>query len=257
MRLTWLILVTVIELLCCASLSMAAPHATAVLVTFEGVSLDQIVEWKIPEIEAMLSSSAIGLMNDRGIGKQTSANNVVTIGAGTRASGTRVDTGGASINDAMLGFNWDESVGAERAGAVLAQNTGIRVGNGSVVQIGIESLGTINSDQHSTIIPGLLGSQLQSDGVDVSVYGNSDQGPLLSRQDVAIAMNRDGVVPGGDVGARTLTNDADRPFGSRTNYDYLFDRIISNRHGREFVVVEAGDGGQNRGDTAIPNGKPM
>jgi hypothetical protein len=88
----------------------------------------------------------------------------------------------------------------------------------------------------------MLGEQLQRHGVTVAVYGNADQGTNHIRNAVTIAMNRDGWVAHGDVGHGTLTPDAGRPFGVRTNYDAILGHIAALAGERRFIVVDAGDG---------------
>ena len=203
-----------------------------VMLTLEGVSLDQLVKWHIPEHERLVKSGAVGLMNNKTEGNQTFENNAVTIGAGTRCAG--LEYSGSA-------FNARELIDGEYASRIFTLNTGIRVADAAVVHIGIAALLQLNSFQRYEVIPGLLGQQLQDAGVALRVYGNSDQGAVKSRSAVTIAMNSEGWAPAGDVGQNTVDADPGRPFGMRTNYYYLGQSLRGLPPGRSFVVVELGD----------------
>lgn len=203
-----------------------------VMLTLEGVSLDQLVKWDIPEHERLVKSGAVGLMNNKAEGNQTFENNAVTIGAGTRCAG--LEYSGSA-------FNARELVDGEYASRIFTLNTGLQVPDAAVVHTGIAALLQLNSFQRYEVIPGLLGRQLQDAGIAVRVYGNSDQGAVKSRSAVTIAMNSEGWAPAGDVGQNTVDADPGRPFGMRTNYYYLGQSLRRLPPGRSFVVVELGD----------------
>lgn len=206
-----------------------------VMVTLEGVSLDQLAELNIPAFHSLVKSGAIGLMNNKTGGGQTLENNAVTIGAGTR---------GLGYEYAKYGFNARGRVNGEIGKRVFVRNMGIEVPDTAVVQTKLAAIRVLNSSQRYNIVPGLLGQLLQDAGVDVAVFGNSDQGEVPSRSSVTIAMNSQGWVADGDVGERTLIRDPRRPFGVRTNYDYLLESVKGQHEGRIFVVLEAGDSGR-------------
>lgn len=217
-----------------------APRATFVLVTYEGVSIDQIVRWQIPEFDALINRGALGLMNNKARGSQVYEHVAVTLSAGTRARGAAY--GSPWRPYARNGRNAQERIGSEPAWQVFQRNTGVRVPVTAVVQPGIALLRQSNPSSQYPIIPGMLGEQLRRAGVPVAVYGNSDYGTTISRNAVSVAMNRDGWVPRGDVGARTLLDDPMRPFRVRTNYPYLLQAVTALPAGANFVVIEAGDG---------------
>ncbi|HUV05934.1 MAG TPA: hypothetical protein VMX94_12620 [Armatimonadota bacterium] len=245
MRITRGLLALFVLLSAAPSCTAKASREAVVMVTLEGISLDQLVKWDIPEYERLLRSGAIGLMNDKTEGNQVFDNNAVTIGAGTRAAG---------LEYAGSAFNTQELVDGERASRIFALNTGLSVPDAAVVHTGIAALLQLNTFQRYQVIPGLLGQQLQDAGIAVRVYGNSDQGAVRSRSAVTIAMNTQGWVPAGDVGKNTIIADPERPFAMRTNYDYLLQRLAKLPPGRSFVVVEMGD--CRRADVWKPYLKP-
>lgn len=219
-----------------ALLMVLAPAACAreiaVMVTLEGVSIHQLASWQIPEIDRLVESGAVGLMNNKSDGTQVFENNAVTISAGTRSTGREFSE---------LGFNASEVVDGETARRIFELNTGIKVPPTAVVHTGIAAIMQLNAAKRYEVIPGLLGTQLQDAGVSVAVYGNSDQDKTFSRNAVVIAMNWQGWVEIGDVGPNTTIVDQDRPFGMRTNYEYLL-QSIKGLPDKSFAVVEAGDG---------------
>jgi hypothetical protein len=217
---------------------------SVVLVTLEGVSLDQLVRWRIPEFMDLVRAGGIGLMNDRAVGSLCFANNAATISAGTRALGLRPDLEKTTIDETSLAFNASERVGQDLAGSILSRNCGTPAPSGSVVHIGAASIRTLNMDQYYTVLPGKLGSQLRHAGVDTYAFGNSDHDGIPSRDASAIAMDESGLLSGGDVSARTFLKDPSRPSGVKTNFDFILDRIRHLDSPKSFTVVEAGDGGR-------------
>lgn len=224
------LLIIILMLLC--AVPVTAAREAVVLVTLEGVSFDQLADSNA-EFRRLMESGSVGLVNNKTDGGQVFENNSVTIGAGTRGIGYEL---------AHYGFNASELVDGESAGQVFQRNTGVTASDPAVVQTKIAAIRGINTYQRYHISPGMLGSLLRSNRVRTLVYGNSDQGPLASRNAVNIAMDTDGWVEGGDVSARTLIRDPDRPFGVRTDYDYVLDAVTRDATGRCFAVVEAGDG---------------
>ena len=207
----------------------------AAMVVFEGISVEQMIEWDIPEYRSLVAAGAVGLMNNKTPTAQTLQNNAVTFSAGTRAT---------AQNYACSGFNFNELVERERAHVLLERNTGNTAPEGSVVQISLASIERLNSEQRYQVTPGLLGRMLQDACVDTVVLGNSDSASKRSRIAVTIAMNNKGWVTCGDVGEKTLIPDESRPCGVRSNYEYFLDYVSRLSRGRHFVVIEAGDLGR-------------
>ncbi len=223
-------LLAIILLILCAVPAFAAREAV-VLVTLECLSLDRLAESE--DLRTLVESGSIGLMNNKTDGGLIFENNAVTIGAGTRGIGS---------DYARYGFNASDFADDGAAGDVFYRNTGVRTSDTAVLQTKIAAIRAANTYQRYDISPGMLGRMLQENGVRTAVYGNSDQGRFFSRNAVAIAMNTDGWVESGDVGARTLTRDPSRPFGVTTNYAYIADRVREQTDGRSLIVVELGDG---------------
>ncbi len=224
------------------ALGLAGPSCRAsdsrqitAMVVFEGVSIEQMIAWDLPEYRSLAAAGALGLMNNKTPTTQTLQNNAATFGAGTRATAN---------NYAWNGYNFDELVDGEPAHVLLERNTGNIAPEGSVVQIGLAPIDRLNAEQHYEVVPGLLGRLLQDAGVDTVALGNSDRSSERCRSAVTIAMNDKGWVTRGDVGDKTVVRDGSRPCGVRSNYDYMLKYVSRLGSGRHFVVIEAGDSGR-------------
>ncbi|MDH7480458.1 MAG: hypothetical protein QHH26_00615 [Armatimonadota bacterium] len=236
-RLVWLSIILLF-----ASVHPAQSEGKAVvLVTFEGLSLNDMLRWDIPEFRQLIRIGAIGLMNNKTAACQNFEDNAVTIGAGTRGMGFERPTIDAFSKYAA---NADEKLGGETAATIWQRNTGFSLKEpAAVLQTKIAAVIAANSGLNYDVIPGILGELLYSAGVKTAVYGNSDRGSSPFRPSVMIAMNKRGVVSTGDVSKKVTSRDGHWPFGMRTNYAYILSRV-RELNGNKFVVVEAGDGGR-------------
>ncbi|HEX2952201.1 MAG TPA: hypothetical protein VHV83_21920, partial [Armatimonadota bacterium] len=226
----------------------AQSRDVVVMMTIEGVSLHQLQSAHSQDFNVLLQHGAIGLMNNKTDGQQTFKDNAVTIGAGTHAIGEEPPLPTGVKVDSGDGFNASEAVDGVSAERQLRWSIDERVPANAVVHTGIGYVQRINSVQKYKIVPGLLGDMLQQHNIGVRVYGNTDHGEVYARNAVAIAMNRRGWVPSGDVGRHTLIPDDSRPFAVHTNYDYLYSAVAHLSAGEHFVVLELGDCG--RAETA-------
>ncbi|MDI6828737.1 MAG: hypothetical protein QME62_09660, partial [Armatimonadota bacterium] len=221
--------------------SASAKNEAVVLVAFEGMSLNDMLRWDIPEFKKLIQVGAVGLMNNKTAAFQNFEDNAVTIGAGTRSMGFD-----RPLVDAFSKYaaNANDKLGSETAEAIWQRNTGFCAQNpDAIYQTKIAAIIAANSTLSYEVIPGLLGDLLNKADVKTAVYGNSDRGAVPFRPSVMIAMDRRGVVSGGDIGRKTLVRDGRRPFGVRTNYAYILDRL-KRLEGKRFIVIEAGDGGR-------------
>jgi len=221
---------------------LAADRETAILVVMEGVSVDQLLASTDPSCKELLSRAAVGLINNRTGESLSASNNAVTIGAGARARSELKNDWGKTCNLATWGFNGRELVWGTPAYQRFTRNTGFNIPDTVIINTEITALQGVNAVDLKGVYPGLLGSQLQRVGVKMAVYGNADQGAQPVRNGVSIAMNTQGWVPTGDVSNRTEIADATRPYGIRTNYAYLLERITELQAQRACIVVDAGDG---------------
>ena len=216
--------------------------ARVVLVSLQGISLNDLQSIHDSNYQQILARGAIGLMNNRtsvGLGYES---NAVTVGAGTRAAGAELQPDGTTITFGDYGWQSNELVSGVRARTIYFRYTGQRMHDAAIVHTGIAALQRINSTQQYSVTPGLLGEVLKDAGVKVSIYGNSDQRGRPGRSAVAIAMDKQGLVPTGDVTKNMLLIDQQRPSGVRTNYSLMLQKVAELSSGANFVVIETGDG---------------
>ncbi|MCL0041964.1 hypothetical protein M1N12_02755 [Peptococcaceae bacterium] len=186
----------------------------------------------LPGFKRVTSEGAIGLLNNRTAGKICSENTYVTIGAGTRAVGSKY---------ASQAFKIDESVNAGLAYDIYYQISGKNPPENSVVNLGIFALIKRNSVLPHNAEIGGLGEVIRRSGYKTAVFGNADLAGNPDRLVVCIAMDKHGIVDYGIVGKEILTYDPMFPGGKRTNYQALLGNIKDSLREYQLIVVEMGN----------------
>src|SRR5690606_13319987 len=97
-----------------------------------------------------------------------------------------------------------------------------------------------NESGNYRMSPGALGEALRRAGRKTAVLGNLDEGDVAVRWAPFLSMDARGITPLGSIGRETLLEDSRRPFGVKTNYSYLLDRLMEWTE-PSLVVVELGD----------------
>lgn len=222
-----------------ASGAPGAPRVPAairvVIVLVDALSLRDIDPALSPNLWALASTGAVGLMNARTAKTLQPEHTYVTLGAGTRAQGPP---------EAGHAFNWDEVVEGAEAAVTLARNTGtVPPPSGTVVHPYIALIARCNSDASYHIMPGALGEALRQAGKRTAVFGNSDTPGHPGRYAAAIAMDSHGVVSVGDVGRAMAVRRPVFPGGIATDTCRLAARVKDALIGGEadLIVVESGD----------------
>jgi len=191
---------------------------------------------RLPNFRRLMEQGTLGLMNcNTAGGAGNPENTYATIGAGAhvRAPGT-----------SALGFNAGEILpgGASRQAAEeYRSRTGKDAPRGAVVHLGIARIRKQNAGLPYPARPGALGTVLHKAGRKTAVLGNADTPLGLRRQAVSIAMDENGLVDYGNVGAGLLTKDSEFPGGLRTNYAGLLREMASLPGDAALTVVEVGD----------------
>lgn len=200
------------------------------LITVDRLTLQDINDNR--ELFDVLSAGVMGLMSSGVEGSVTPDNSFLSIGAGApaNASGT-----------AEHGFNARDPISGVSASVIYRQRTGLEAQSDSVLQLDIARIKKLNAENKYSAIPGYLGTLLQNQGFTVEVLGNSDIMNDPQRPAVGLAMNKEGVVAGGNVGYGTLLEDNTFPGGLRTNYDKLLDLATRQKGKTGLTVVELGD----------------
>lgn len=214
-----------------------------VLVAMDGVSVDELADWKLPVYRELFNQGAVALLNNRTAGAPGRESSAVTISAGVRSYGVAPERdprdGG---NYAGMGVNGDEWVDHAQGVDLLKRHTGARAPLEAVVHPGIAALDRLNDSLRYQVTPGLLGETLQQAEVRTGAFGNADRGAERDRSLSLIAMNAAGWADFGDVGNGSTLSAPDRPFSVRANYPYYLNTLGTLPGGKYFVVIDTGDG---------------
>lgn len=210
----------------------------AVMVVIDHVSLEEITGNKLPVIRKIISTGAMGLMttNPGAGGLRKPEHTYVTIGAGAKILGA--ESGGH-------GFNVGEQFENGKAERSYHRRTGLAA-TGEVVHLGIAQIEAANRNLKYNYVPGSIGTVLNRNGLKTGVIGNSDvlgleEKDKFRRYAVNIAMDRNGQVDYGEVGAQCLTSDDAFLGGVRSDYNYLLKKFKQIKDDVDFLVIETGD----------------
>lgn len=226
------------------------PVERVLIVSMPGVTWSDVSASATPNLQALVDQSAIGDVSTRiGTYRQSTTAAYLTLGAGTRSVVPEVDTG--------VALNPDEMHGGVAAADLVRRRMGREVGGIAYIPVGATL--QANADSPFASEPGTLGEALSEAGVRRAVIANADaaegfptdQPPpdgAFKRSAATALMDRDGVVPEGDVGRELLELDPAAPFGRRLDDDAVlatFDRAWTQDGGssadRSVVLVEASD----------------
>jgi len=208
------------------------------------VVLDQVTwhdllheEVEAPVIRQLAQEGAVGMMcvrTARGF-----AGGHLTIGAGSRASSAKAMDGEASLE--AYAFDAAEPRQRTTAARLFRAYTGWPPGDNAVVHPHIGELLRVNSDASYPLRLGLLGGVLRRSGIHVACVGNADTAQSIHREAVAIAMDGQGLVELGAVGARLLRRDTSVPYGLTTNEPRLLDALRRATASADVVVLDLGE----------------
>ncbi|SNX53856.1 hypothetical protein [Thermoanaerobacterium sp. RBIITD] len=206
-----------------------------VLVIIDRVSLDDYIKYDAKNIQKLISSGTIGLMNTRSANEYTDASGYFTFGTGTRAT-----AGGLGATC----LNIDEYYTFGKAGDIYMLNTGLDYGNSNIVNLGITSLLEGAKKADYKITPGLLGQLLKDNNIKTYVFGNSDtkidNQTSYKRYGVLIAMDEKGTAFG-YVNSDILKYDKNSPYFLKTDYDKIYNYYTKYEKTGGLFVIDAGD----------------
>jgi hypothetical protein len=191
----------------------------------EGMSFRELDRLRsYPHVDTWLEQAEAGALSIRTPGARTAANGYLLLGSGGPAVYTE-RSGTAYHPEELL----SSGVTAGERARQLSPADGADAARFRVVFPGIYRLHAENrSKPYSTRI-GLLGETLARHGIPAASYGNGDYDDVRQRHAVLFAMDEQGRVPRGDLSATVLERRDDYPYGVRTRYDYLADRIREDR----------------------------
>jgi len=243
-------------------------HGKVLLVVIDRIGLNDIMEADPPNLDALISRGGMSLMNARVKYDQYGLGSYLVMGAGGRA------LGGDHVG---LAFNATErlktaSGGYIEAADIYTARTGRKAPPDRVLNLYIEEMKKKSDTVLATSSPGLLGQALKKSGKKVVLLGNADSqvpavftefgpaqetlalpgtGPegggsdypvtrVVHREASCVAMDNDGVVPGGDVSSR-LSDRLSAGTGVTTNFDRLVAEAEAALPAADLLVVDMGD----------------
>jgi hypothetical protein len=182
-----------------------------------------------PLLATLANQAALGLMNCRTANRPNSAATHLSIGAGTRMD--------APVN-AVLAFGAGERFSTSTVAQHYYALTGIFAPTNSIAVTSMPAL--VEANPAATSALGWLGDQLKQAGLSVALLGNADIGDTPRRHAALLLMDKDGLIPAGDVSRHNLQFDTSWPLGWRTNYTTLA-TAIAQYASYDLLVVECAD----------------
>lgn len=221
------------------------PVRRVLIITVPGLTWSDASADATPNLQALVDRSAIGDVSTRiGTYRQSTTAAYLTLGAGTRSIVPDVDTG--------VALNPGEVHGGVAASELVRRRTGGAVDGIAYIPVGATM--EANADSPFASEPGTLGQALADADVRRAVIANADAAEgfptdapppegAYKRSAATALMDRDGVVPEGNVGRDLLLDDPAAPFGRRLSDAAVlrtFEQTWSEP-GRSVVLVEASD----------------
>ncbi|MDD4752843.1 MAG: hypothetical protein PHT78_06280 [Desulfitobacteriaceae bacterium] len=210
----------------------------AVLVVVDHLTLEELEETNLPNIESLIRQGGLAVMNTNTAGGRTRENAHATIGAG------KVAYGGA---EAGLAFPVGGDFGGELAGNVYRSRTGQSPPPDALVHLGLAGMLRLNEGKTNTGRPGLLGETLHLAGYKTALIGNADEnenppsGITYGRQAATIAMDRSGQVDYPFMGEELTRSGGNSLLLNSMDPGMTIGAVNEALNKADLVVVETGD----------------
>ena len=207
--------------------SDASAPRRVLVVSAPRLTWEQVERLRPPRLMRWLDRAAIASASVRSAKSVTSlVDGYVTIGAGNRAAAP------SSLSTEVVARN-DPDVESQRE--VFARRTGAKA-SGAAFTLSLPPIVALNDTQHYGAEPGSLGQALRAQGVAAVGNATSDLTDRTGRDVVFAAMDHDGRVRAGDVGADLLAFDPAAPAGLVLDADRVV-AATKAAFGRARVVV--------------------
>ncbi len=182
---------------------------------------------KMDFVKNLAENGSIGLLNTRGYGHNNDYSSVVSMGSGTRSDATYYTVRSHnSSKDYKTIYN---------------RRVGYMNNMGEIINLDIANLINLNFKNDYNPFIGALGNSLNHKKIKTTVVGNSDITDREVRFAPLLVMDEYGQVDHGDIDNNNIIEDANYPYGKKTNYDYLFSWIEKNNNQSKCIVFELGD----------------
>jgi len=196
------------------------------------IGWQDIQKAKTPNIDYLIQNGAIGLMTTNTGGSLNQPNAYLTLGAGARV---------VASSESSLSFSAGDEYQGKKVGDIYFQRTGARVEDDSIVNIATAQIIRNNKNKPYTVNIGALGTALRKAGRIPVVLGNCDTDREYQRYLPTMLMDEKGVVPAGDVGRGLLVEDVAKPYGLKTDYEKMLQRLYDFWDRCDVIAVQLGD----------------
>ncbi len=193
-----------------------------VLNRIEVQDLDQM-----PRLKELMQESSVALMNTKASGSNNEFKSYATLGWGVRSEVSQ---------STSLFYKVDDEIRA-----IYERRTGSKIPESGIVSIDIGKLIEQNKKGEYGAIPGELGNVLRENGYKTAVLGNMNAHDVQLTPAALIAMDSKGYIDYGDISDELIEEDITRPFGIKTNYSILSERLRELYAASDFIVIELGD----------------
>jgi len=241
MKHPWCLAVAFAFLVC--SLASPAPAADPKLLV---ATIDQVTwhdllseDVQAPAIRGLAQEGAVGLMCVRTAFGWRPGGGYLTLGSGARAGCSGSRGGDAALEGAS--YQVDEVVDGRTAGRLFSLYTGWPVGDNRLLHTGIGALIREHSAQTTAVHLGLLGGTLRRSGFRVACIGNGDTPLQAHREIVSLAMDEQGLVEMGSVGADLLRRDPDLPYRVTVQPHRVLAAVTRAAALADVIVLELGE----------------
>ena len=226
----------------------AAPASRVVLILAPYVVWDDITAETTPAIWGAVERDAVGNLNSRSRTKEEGGGPSVVEGALTISSGAWT----LPDSEAYAGYDVHERFEFDSAGEAFERLTGVPAGKNAIVYLGGPSTSLKNeSDNAYDVVLGSLGQAVIDAGGATAAIGNSDLGyssnvSRIVRPAAIAAMDKNGATMFGSVGDTILEQDANAPYGVRTDRAAVGEKMLAVRdemagYDAGLIVVDPGD----------------
>ncbi len=204
----------------------------AVVVFLDRVGLSDLNQANTPHIDHLIQNGGIGLMTTNTGGNRSQRDTYITMGAGTRIIGSAKSS---------LAFDAGEDYQGVSVGSLYQQISGRNPPAEAVVDLGYAQSVRNNSKKPYTVTIGALGTALRDAGYHAAAVGNCDTPNEYHRYLAPFLMDDQGIIPGGSVDRSFLVEDNKRPFGIRTDYQLLYDKVQKIWGDSDVIAIQLGD----------------
>ncbi len=200
------------------------------IITIDYLGINDLKNGLPPNLNAVFSSGAVGLMNVNTAGAVNLENTYATIGTGAHVM----------VPPASPSVDVDSLTDGEMK-ALYRQWTGRFPPGRSLVYLDIEKFNLLNQKYKYEVNTGAMGNAVREKGYRSAAYGNSDSINGPRRPVITLAMNKEGYVDEGLVDKRVLKKDNHFPGGWITDYQRILNEVSKLTGDVKLITINLGD----------------